>query len=54
MANKITLQLPTINVGKQEDQNINDLVMSLGGEPSKVVEHDINDLVMNSKPYVEP
>jgi len=54
MANKITLQLPTINVGKQEDQNINDLVMSLGGEPSKVAEHDINDLVMNSKPYVEP
>lgn len=28
--------------------------MSLGGEPSKVAEHDINDLVMNSKPYVEP
>ena len=54
MADKITLQLPTINVGKQEDQNINDLVMSLGGEPSKVAEHDINDLVMNSKPYVEP
>ena len=54
MADKTTLQLPTINVGKQEDQNINDLVMSLGGEPSKVAEHDINDLVMNSKPYVEP
>ena len=54
MADKITLQLPTINVGKEEGQNINDLVMSLGGEPSKVAEHDINDLVMNSKPYVEP
>jgi len=54
MADRITLQTPTINVGKNEGQDINDLVMSLGGEPSKVEEHDINDLVMNAKPYVEP
>jgi len=54
MADRITLQTPTINVGKDEGQDINDLVMSLGGEPSKVEEHDINDLVMNAKPYVEP
>jgi len=54
MADKITLQTPTINVGKDEGQNINDLVLSLGGEPSNVEEHDINDLVLNSKPYVEP
>tara|TARA_R110000868_G_scaffold28088_4_gene105657 strand:+ start:1496 stop:3160 length:1665 start_codon:yes stop_codon:yes gene_type:complete len=64
MAKKITLQAPVINVTPDNvsidntGEDINDIIMSSGtdqtGDVLPTAEHDVNDLILNSQPYVEP
>jgi hypothetical protein len=64
MAKKITLQTPVINVTPDNlsvdntGEDINDIIMSAGADQTNnarpTAEHDVNDLILNSQPYVEP
>lgn len=63
MAKKIVLQAPVVNVTPNEvpvdttGEDINDIIMSSGVDENGTLpttEHDVNDLILNAEPYVEP
>ena len=64
MAKKIILQAPVVNVTPDNipvdttGEDINDIIMSSGtdqtGDVLPTAEHDVNDLILNAEPYVEP